>query len=257
MNEAGVMDAGRQANLSQIAYEHLEAAIVSCVLPPGQFLSVLDLQAITGVGRTPTHLAVTKLAADTLITIRPRHGLQITAIDLKRERTLLDLRRNLEQFVVRLAIERATAAQRDVLEGLCASLCAIGDADPVGSFNRLDLQLNRTLLDACCEPFLQHSLRPLHTMSRRVGWLYHSVVQPTDGIKQTRDCHLAILQAVIARRRRAALVATDRLVGLSRAMFDALAQAADPRLFDCNRVAQASPTRATRTASAYWSLSNP
>ncbi len=72
-----------------------------------------DLTALTGLGRTPVHHAVNRLAADTLILIRPRHGLQIAPIDLARERTLLQLRRDLERFVVRLAADRAGPGHRN------------------------------------------------------------------------------------------------------------------------------------------------
>ena len=36
---------------------------------------------MTWIGRTPIHQAVNKLAADTLIIVRPRHGLQIAPIE--------------------------------------------------------------------------------------------------------------------------------------------------------------------------------
>ncbi len=92
-----------RTNLSALAYDRLEEMIVTCALRPGLFLSIQDLQERTGVGRTPIHQAVNHLAADTIIVIRPRHGLQIAPVDLARERTLLHLRRDMERFVVRLA----------------------------------------------------------------------------------------------------------------------------------------------------------
>ncbi len=230
--------ARQQATLSQHAYERLEEAIVDCTLQPGRYLAILDLQAMTGVGRTPTHLAVTKLAADTLVTIRPRHGLQITPIELGRERTLLELRRDLERFVVTLAIRHADPAQRGQLRRLATRLRAVAGTDPVAAFNRLDLQLNRLLLAAAGEPFLENSLRPLHTMSRRAGWLYYSLVRPDEGLRQTLDCHLAILDGVIGGHDHAALAATDRLIDLGRAMVDTLTRTGDPGLFDCNRIAR-------------------
>ncbi len=64
---------------------------VHCELKPGRFMTMPDLQQITGFGRTPVHHAVNRLSADTLIIIRPRHGLQIAPIDLARERMLLGL----------------------------------------------------------------------------------------------------------------------------------------------------------------------
>src|SRR5262249_22463215 len=94
-----------RVNLFELAYQRIEGLLVDCALKPGRYLTMQDLQRLTGFGRTPVHHAVNRLAADTLIRILPRHGLQIAPIDLARERMLLDLRRDIERFVIRLATE--------------------------------------------------------------------------------------------------------------------------------------------------------
>jgi DNA-binding GntR family transcriptional regulator len=99
-----------RVNLFELAYQRIEEMLVRCELAPGRFLAMQDLQDMTGFGRTPVHHAVNRLAADTLIVIHPRHGLQIAPIDLARERVLLHLRRDIERFVIRLAAERAGLA---------------------------------------------------------------------------------------------------------------------------------------------------
>ncbi len=93
--------------------------IVTCALPPGLFLSVQELQAQTGVGRTPVHQVVSRPASDTLIRVRPRHGIQIAPIDLSRERTLLRLRRDMERFVVQNEL-RAHPDERRATEAAVA-----------------------------------------------------------------------------------------------------------------------------------------
>jgi DNA-binding GntR family transcriptional regulator len=222
------------ANLSEVAYDRLEEAIVSCALAPGQFLSILDLQERTCVGRTPTHLAVSRLAADTLVVVRPRHGLQIAPVDLARERRLLRLRRDLERFVVRLACERASATHRNQLLHISATLHQAGRGIPIDAFSRLDRRIDQTVLAAAGEAFLEHTLRPLRSISRRIGWIYHSDVRPAEGLAQTIDCHLGIIDALVADRAEAAVAATDRLVDFSDSMFTALSSGVDPALFDCN-----------------------
>src|SRR6202049_2420700 len=100
-------------NFFELAYQRIEDLLVNCELKPGRFLTVQELQTVTGFGRTPVHSAVNPFAADTLIIIRPRHGLQIAPIDLARERLLLGLRRDIERFVVKLAAERARLLSRN------------------------------------------------------------------------------------------------------------------------------------------------
>ena len=89
-----------RVSLLELAYERIEDLIINCVLKPGQFLALQDLGQLTGFSRTPVHQAVSRLADDTLILVRPRHGLQIAPIDLTRERMLLHLRHDIERFVI-------------------------------------------------------------------------------------------------------------------------------------------------------------
>ena len=220
-------------NLADLAYDRLEELIVTCALRPGLYLSIQDLQEHTGVGRTPIHQAVSRLAADTLILVRPRHGLQLAPIDLSRERTLLLLRRDMERFVIRLATERATATHRNQLLHIAGLLRRRGGMT-IGTFNQLDREIDRLFIMAAGEAFLQHTLRPLHTISRRIGWIYHSWVRPREGVDRTLSCHLAIIDAVAAGHVGEAVAASDRLIAFSDSMFDVLGQGVDPALFDCN-----------------------
>ena len=207
---------------------------MTCALRPGVFLSIQDLQEVIGVGRTPIHHAVNRLAADTLIIVRPRHGLQLTPIDLARERILLQLRRDMERFVVRLATERANASHRNQLLHIIRSLRENADRITVEEFNRLDRRVDQLFVAAAGEPFIENTLRPLHTISRRIGWIYHSRVCPDEGLGRTLDCHLAILDAVAARKVKEAVAASDRLIAFCDSMFEVLGRGINPALFDCN-----------------------
>lgn len=222
---------GGRANLSDLAYGQLEELIVTCALRPGLFLSIHDLQAQTGMGRTPMHQAVSRLASDTLIRVRPRHGIQIAPINLRRERTLLRLRRDVERFVVRLAAERADDAHRGNLAAIADALR--GPGLDIGAFNALDQRINRLLIAAAGEAFLEATLRPLHTIFRRIGWIYHSRVR-LDDLGGTLRGHLAIVEAVAAGRVADAVAASDTLVAFVERMFDVLDGWGDPALFDCN-----------------------
>jgi DNA-binding GntR family transcriptional regulator len=223
-----------RVNLAELAYDRLEDMIVSCALSPGLHLSMLALQEAAGLGRTPIYQAVSRLSADTLILIRPRHGLQIAPVDLARERTLLQLRRDMERFVVRLATDRATASHRNQFLHVMHALRERADDMTVGEFNQLDRRIDQLFVSAAGESFLESTLRPLHTISRRIGWIYHSKVRPNLGLGPTLACHMDILEAVVRRQINEAIAASDRLIAFSDSMFDALGQGTDPALFDCN-----------------------
>lgn len=228
-----------RVNMADAAYDQLEELIVTCALQPGRFLSIQDLQTATGGGRTPVHQAVSRLAADTLILIRPRHGLQIAPIDLARERVLLPLRRDIERFVVRLATERAGPSHRNQLLHISRALRVRPGQMGIAAFNVLDRRIDHVLAAAAGEPFLEHTLRPLHTIFRRIGWIYHSWVRAGEGLGRTVACHLDIIDAVVASRVKEAVAASDRLIAFSDSMFGVIEREIDPALLDCNLALQA------------------
>ena len=207
--------------------------LVTCELPPGRFLSLQDLQDITGYGRTPVHNAVNRLAADTLIVVRPRHCLQIAPIDLARERVLLRLRRDLERFVIGLAAERAGPSHRNQFLHIERLLRERRDNLSLAEFNTLDRRIDETVLAAAAEPFLQHTLRPLHTIFRRIGFIYHSAMPQRVSLAVSIDHHIAVLNAIAARRADESVAASDALIGFVDGMFDEMEAAIDPSLLDC------------------------
>ena len=188
-----------------------------------------ELQQITGFGRTPVHHAVNRLAADTLIIIRPRHGLQIAPIDLARERMLLGLRRDMERFVIRLAADRASLSHRNQalhIERLLRERRATLTLD---EFNSIDRRIDALVLAAAGEPFLVHTLRPLHTIYRRIGYIHHRYMPGQTDLSGTIDHHLAILDAVADRRVERRGGGNDALIDFMDQMFDGMEAGIDPR----------------------------
>ena len=228
--------AGRpnRVNLFERAYQRIEELLVTCALRPGRLLTTQDLQDQTGFGRTPVHHAVNRLAADTLILIRPRHGLKIAPIDLARERMLLRLRRDIEQFVIRLAAERASAQHRNQMLHMERSLREKRNTLTLAKFNALDRDIDRLILAAAGEPFLEHTLRPLHTVFRRIGYIHHTYLSGKSNLNGTVDRHIAVLNAVANGHATRAVVATDALMNFVDGMFDAMEMEIDPSLLDCS-----------------------
>lgn len=221
-------------NFFELAYERIEAMLIDCQLKPGRLLTMMDLQNLTGFGRTPVHHAVSRLAADTLITVRPRHGLQIAPIDLARERLLLKLRRDLERFVARLAAERAGPMHRNQMLHMARLLRDKREDMTLADFNPLDRRIDQMVLSAAGEPFLEHTLRPLHTLFRRIGHIYYAHVAGEGDLRATVDLHLALLNGIASSQPDRAVAAADDLVKFVDGMFDELEESIDPTLLDCS-----------------------
>ena len=231
-------DRATSVNLFELAYLRLEDGLVDGSLAPGRYLTMLDLQTFTGFGRTPVHHAVNRLAADTLIHIRPRHGLQIAPIDLNRERLLLRLRRDIERFVVGLAAERCAPAARQQMQQLARALRDQRSGLTLFQFNAIDRSIDRLILDAAAEPFLEHTLQPLHTIFRRIGHIHHTHFAGAGpgaaGLDGTIRHHLDVLDAVANGQAEVAKATSDALIDFVDGMFDDMVGHIDGALLDCS-----------------------
>lgn len=221
-------------NLSDLAYERIEDLLVSCQLAPGRFLATHELQAMVGFGRTPVHQALNRLAADTLVQITPRHGIRIAPIDLTRDRLLLRLRRDIERFVIRLATERSGSSQRNRMQHIKRQLIEHGEHMTVEQFNVVDRVIDQLFLSAAQEPFVEGTLRPLHTIFRRIGWIYHMQTPNDVQLRGTVDGHIAVIDAVATGKVDEAIAASDRLMDFVDSMFEVLERDVAPSALDCS-----------------------
>lgn len=222
------------ANQSDQAYERIEELLICCKLAPGRFLATHELQAMVGYGRTPVHQALNRLAADTLVQITPRHGIRIAPIDLTRDRLLLRLRRDMERFVIRLATERSGASERNRMQHIKRQLVEHGAQMSIEQFNVADRLIDQLFLAAAQEPFVEGTLRPLHTIFRRIGWIYHMHKPDNVQLKDTVEGHIAVIEAVANGDVDAAIAASDRLMDFVDSMFEVLERDVAPSTLDCS-----------------------
>ncbi|ASY63123.1 Transcriptional regulator, GntR family [Sinorhizobium sojae CCBAU 05684] len=219
-------------DLTALAYERIEALFVSMRIVPGAEIRTQDLQAMVGIGRTPVHQAVRRLAAETLLEIRPRNGLRVAPIDLSREKRLAELRRDLDRFVTAAAIRNMTSNDRAALHHLKRKLEAEGPAMTVDSFNFIDKSFDDLLIRASGERFLERVLSPLHAIGRRNGYLHLTHISGLDGLSRTVERHVAIMEAVLAGDAERACQASDELIQFGISMLVELEEQIDPALLD-------------------------
>jgi len=94
-------------------------------------------------------------------------------------------------------------------------------------------RIKNLILTAAGEPFLEHTIRPLHTIFRRIGWIHHNHIRGNANVHTTIDCHLAILDAIANRHVTEAMEASDALIDFVDSMFDTMEREIDPSLLDC------------------------
>lgn len=224
----------KSSGLSQgeLAYERLESLIAHLELKPGAFMTMADLQEHAALGRTPVLEAIRKLSDDTLLQVRAGRGVRVTPINLVRERRLLEIRRHLECFVVKLAIDNASGLVSNQMHYLARALKDVETSRDMRQFNELDKRMDQLLLDAADEPFVERSLRPLHAIFRRLGFLYQSYLGTEDSMQYNVQLHINILEAIIAHDSETGVEATMTLMDFMDEMFAPLENLLEPYHFD-------------------------
>ncbi len=195
--------------LTEKAYRELEELIVTLRLKPGDFLSEYALSNSLKIGRTPIREALQRLSGEDLVRILPRKGILVSATDPRKQLLVLEVRRELERLVCRLAAQRATDAQRDRLREIANSMDRAAKTNDDIMFMRLDRELNLLLAEAAQNDYATRAMRFLQGHSRRFWYLHY---------KQTADLplcarlHANQARAVAAGDVKAATAGSDRLI---------------------------------------------
>ncbi|QDZ12591.1 GntR family transcriptional regulator [Devosia ginsengisoli] len=125
-------------------YRSLLALILSGELPPG---SPLDERALTdrlGVSRTPFREAIAVLAREGLVDVRPYRGFSVHLPSPKEIDDLYQLRRVLEGFAMRLAVENISNADIARLEQVLDAGIAALEANDLDAYGVHDTEFHAT-----------------------------------------------------------------------------------------------------------------
>ena len=196
------------SGLSDQARARLEEMIVSLELAPGSIWSEAELSARLGIGRTPVREALQRLEGDHLVRILPRHGAQITEINVVEQLLLLELRRALDRLIAADAARRCTAQERSQLLRMAERLEAF-ESEDVLAYLRQHYELKNFLAACARNPFVARAVMPCYAMSRRFYYLYYRQVPD---IAVATKHHAEVIRAVVVGDEKAAAAASDRLM---------------------------------------------
>lgn len=195
--------------LTERAYQQLEEMIVTLRLEPGQVLSEAQLAEDLGIGRTPVREALQRLASEGLVNVLPRRGVLVSEINLSRQLSLLELRREVERLCSRKAALRATADEREGFRVLADDLTTVADHRDDAGFMRLDLQFNQALVQASRNEFAERAMRRIQGLSRRF-WFQH--YREVLDLERCARLHADVARAIAGADADAAADASDALM---------------------------------------------
>lgn len=200
---------GEAPSLTDQAYADLEERIVTLQLAPGDMLSELALAEQVGLGRTPIREALQRLAREGLVVILPRKGILVSQADAGQQLLVLEVRRELERLLCRLAAMRASSNERIRLGTIAEGMerAAAGDDDL--TFMRLDRELNDAVTAAAHNPFAAGAMRLLQGHSRRFWFMHHRRI---GDLPRCARLHAAQARAVADGDGEGAIAASDALL---------------------------------------------
>ncbi|MBX8489167.1 GntR family transcriptional regulator [Pseudomonas lijiangensis] len=106
-----VAKSARNATQDDIVYAHIFEAILEQRLAPGTKLSEEALGEIFGVSRTIIRRALSRLAHEGVVLLRPNRGAVVASPSVEEARQVFFARRMVEKAITELAVEHATAEQ--------------------------------------------------------------------------------------------------------------------------------------------------
>lgn len=174
-------------------YGALRSAIVSTELEPGRQISENELAELLGVSRTPVREAVARLRDDQLVEVVPQLGTFVSRISVEGVDDAQFLREALECSAVRLAAERADAADVSELNAVIARQEQALEADDASGFFVLDDELHATLCELSGRPIAWTIVTRANGHLNRVRRL--SLAHPSY-IAEMIDEHKAVVGAV-------------------------------------------------------------
>ena len=161
-------------SLADQAYRDIEELILTAELAPGTWIAETAIAERVGLGRTPVREAIQRLAYHGLVEIVPGRSLRIAEIDLREQLLIIELRRDIELFLIRRAVRFATPAERTDLAALVAAMRECLSRRDSAEFFPLDLDLQLLLLRCAKHRFIDNAIKPLWSASRRFSRIYNT-----------------------------------------------------------------------------------
>ena len=179
--------------LCERVYRHLRQEILADQLPPGTELSEVALSRELAVSRGPIREAMGRLAAEGLVTVRPRRGAEVRSLTPTELIDAYQVREALEVLAVRLAVPRITEPDLARLDDLVDSMAGFAGKDQVADFFAANVAFHELL----CELSGNEKLREVHyRLAGEISRFQARTLALRGSLDSSVSEHRAILAAV-------------------------------------------------------------
>jgi DNA-binding GntR family transcriptional regulator len=177
------------------AYLDLRDRIVTLKLAPGTVLREDELMRDLEVGRTPLREAVKRLALENLLSVQPRRGTFVSAVEATDIVNITEVRAELEGYAAELAAQRLEDDHRAAAEALLHEVEQLAAPDDPDWLMRFDERIHRFTWEAAGNPYLAETLERYFTHSLRIWYL---VLDRLPGLGHAVHDQTHLLEALLA-----------------------------------------------------------
>lgn len=194
-------------SLADAAYNAIERQLIRGDIRPGVIISEALLSRSIGIGRTPVREALQRLVRERLVTIIPRKGAIVSAIDISKYLRSIEIRREIERCIIGIVTQDACLREREMLFSLADKMKqAVADSNLEAALE-VDGQFKQLMLTVCNNPFLKRAVRPLHAIARRFYF-----AQSRKPISQVAFANASLMEQIGRGDVAAAQLAGDRVM---------------------------------------------
>ncbi len=182
--------------LWQRVHEQLREEILSNRLAPGTELQEVALARELGVSRGPIREAIGRLAAEGLVTVRPRRGAVVRSLTKEEFLEAYQVREALETFAVRLAVPRLTDEDLRSLEALTDEMETQAEREDVDGFFGANARFHLSIVEGSGNRELVEIYRQL---TGQMGRYRRGSLALRGNLARSVGEHRAILRAIRGR----------------------------------------------------------
>lgn len=177
----------------EVVYRTLREAIVQGIMPEGERVQDRSLAAVLGMSRTPVREALQRLEAEGYLKSVPRLGLVVTEITPQDIEDIYVIRIALEGVAARLAAQRASPGDIEVLSQLHGQIAAATHRGDVQSLSVLNRQFHDTLYRTARNDRLADLL---NRMQYTVARFQRSTLSRPERAAEALEEHAILLKAI-------------------------------------------------------------
>lgn len=186
----------KRESLSQLAYEQIKAMILQKELKPGQFINEAQLQEQLNLGRTPVREAILALAQNSLVTVHPRRGIEITRPTPKAVHDIFEIRALMEPMILRECFQRIDLQWALDMRAQLLQHAELGSGSASQTeFELIDLdnQFHLGLVDTLHNQYVTNMM---HSMADYLSLIRFTVWNPEDYL-DSNQTHINIMDAIL------------------------------------------------------------